>query len=74
MLSKISSFVSWLRKLLFFFFYIQLLPGLSHDAKLWKSTPRIRYSKTIMRIATKDNIAMYYVGFEGAIFPAETLR
>jgi len=27
-----------------------------------------------MRIATKDNIAMYYVGFEGAIFPAETLR
>lgn len=43
---------NWLRKSTNFL-YIQLLPGLSQDAKLWISTPRIRYSKTIMRIATK---------------------
>jgi hypothetical protein len=67
--------LSWnlLRKLTNFL-CIHLLPGLPHDAKLWKSTPRIRYSKTIMRIATKDNTTMYYVGFEDATFSAETSR
>jgi hypothetical protein len=37
------------------------------DAKLSKSTPRIHYSKQkIMRIATKDKTATYYMEFEDA--------